>query len=831
MIEGLLERGPNGEYDELAEILRRAEETTNVADRFQQWARGRSADVVRTAEEALNRFMNEFLPNNISVVREFARDLLNVHLAAAYDYGDLEYHRLARDMFRRYGSLLFAVERLPQDDPDREVFVRKFRSYQKSAKLKTVGMLQYVLAWSSSNEFRQTSRYERQEDFDPNVVRIAEYSFLSKAAESVLALPASPLRDRFEAMLVAATQDPDSGLKYVRTIDGTRAVVFCRQMRDMARLFLKFREENYADILALPSSGREAGLFAAVYEIMLYVEESARSEAIIPFYDKRLDDILTANKNGMINLNVWMNLGRSWNMDAGVRAYPGQSLSRLTYASYAGQNPHRVVVNPAFRVWTTSNNAFPGIRRYKIAQETFTQDTQRSSIPTGYGKFAIHPAAGNSVFDTPGEDSANYILALDEYTDLESTQEDFMPWEWGRMAQHSEATSPTEGRYVGNVTRFEMDTGLFEINLNPDVGYDVKKTNDRMFNHYLFASISSALLILVPLLQGFTGFAFLAPALVFVPLAFMAMQAINFQNFFRHWREEGSVLMMLATGLKEVAEAFSYYVSMIPTFIKNRLLAANEAFKFNSTIKTLIFGSADRDTRMMGLSRIEWTAQGNQKMATGFRAGGVAGMALGAGLLAAALPAVGLISANLLWLGPVVAGFGGLAAILGTVIKYQHRTLNGKEVGPIPIPLTNVLGVAGIAAWLAGVFFTTSLGPVVTILYLLASIAALTGGNVYDTVTERIVDEDGTVHLRMRGQDHWAMFTDNPRALKVFLIALAAVVGLTFAPAAIPAAASAALHWLLYGVMFESIRRGAFSNIWHATKFTFKEIGRYLRDV
>ncbi|NLE64739.1 MAG: hypothetical protein GX606_02345 [Elusimicrobia bacterium] len=75
------------------------------------------------------------------------------------------------------------------------------------------------------------------------------------------------------------------------------------------------------------------------------------------------------------------------------------------------------------------------------------------------------------------------------------------------------------------------------------------------------------------------------------------------------------------------------------------------------------------------------------------------------------------------------------------------------------------------------------------------------------------------------------MFTDNPRALKVFLIALAAVVGLTFAPAAIPAAASAAVHWLLYGVMFESIRRGAFSNIWHATKFTFKEIGRYLRDV
>ena len=928
MITGLLaEEDGVAKYKDLCDILRDMEETDDVTSRFQQWAAARlagltpeqakaEAEVIRVAADAVVAFLNQFLPNSISVLQDMATDVLNVHLAAANSYADFKYKTQALAAFRKYGSLLEAFEKIGDDEAEFSHFKNNFRFYQKSAKLKTVGIPQLGLIWSSANEFRlinpkQEVPVEKQEDFNSGEINIADYKYVSMGLAAILKMKNDPLRKKFEEMLDAASQDPDSGIKFVKTKDGARSVVFCKEMRHAAKLFLRFRNENYADILGLPNGNADVKLLSDLYEMMQYVEESGRAEALIPVYDPRYDNLTPMNKNGQMNINLWMFHGRSWNMDAGVRTYPGQSLYRLTYAALVGQNPEIAVVNPAFRIWASSNNAFPGARRYKVAQETFTQDLQRSRefLGTFYGKAGVDTKVGNSIFDTPGEDSAGFIIGKAEYPYLIGTQEDWMGWEWQRPALHLESIGGfTEPRYTSNVTRYYMDTGLFELNLNSNIGYDVKLTNESMFNHYLYATLSTALLILLPALQGFSGFAFLAPALVFVPIAFLAMQAINFHNFHRHWREEGSVLTMLTSGMTDVVEAFSYYVHMIPSFIKTRLQASNETFKFALTVKNMIFGSMERLTRVLTYKRLDLAAATTERLQKVLGWVGGISMVGGVGILALSSLAI-ILSPNLIWLGPVVFVAGVLALLLGTVVKYRQRTgvvpikqlqdmgaskdamkgtlfdpenkngiweevsptdvrlklgsvikeddvrkaagnnfdkiwpllkslAEGRTTVPLSIPFEGVFGIAGIAGWLVGLFFTTSLGPLVTIPYLLASIAILTGSNVYDTFTTRVKvkkivngKEIELTKLRISGQNQWAMFTDHPAALSVFLGALLVVAGLSLAPAFAVPMVGYAIHWFLYGTMLVSIYKGAFSNITQAAKFTGKDAVRYTKDV
>jgi len=871
-----------------------------------------------------------------------------------------------------------------------------------------------------------------------------------------------------------------------------RPVVFCKDMKFMAKLFLDFRTENYKDVLALienykdslepienykdekalaaatkaalADATKDAGLFANVYELMMYVQQSASSEALIPFYDKRDDDIIPMNKNGGINLNAWQNLGRSWNMDAAVKMYPGQSIFRLTYAAYVGRAPEIVIVNPDMHIMSSSNNAFPGTRIYKIAQEAFSLALQlaRNGLLTFYGKGAILQPAGNAVFTTPGEDSANYILVMTQYPHLFSVMAPWLSWEWGRPSLLSESVHATEGRYVSNVTRFLMDIGLFEVYLNPNAGYDVKDTNDKMYNHYLFATITSILLMGMAGLQGFSGFAFLLPVLFFIPFTLLSMQAGNAMNLLRHWPQEGSVVGAVWAALKDIFGAFGYYVSMSTFWNKARWLANNGNFGFIQTVKTMIHGSLDRKGRFLKHDRLTSLVLKPDSIQKNMRGWGLGSFLTGAGVVAASLLGLGLL-VNFTWLGVTGMVVGALSMLVGTMFKYQHHQdarfqvnefvgslsnsvpllkklrapedkvtnikaavdwLNGsvepfeayarylkgngssefkagdlnmnlfrnslkngkksdvvllqelgirkddliklseqdlvgvlnkvlkmkdfylkvgeasyklldfemqnllkeaKEIAddkklpplsdqdllrlnralletiyfneirrisknkvhagvrvllpeyfvtldkkqmeglantgegqrlkraiisvlypeeaskmeplkdrlgltPIPMPFGNIINSLAIFGWILGFFATTSLGPLITLPYLLAGIALLTGANIYDAHTKQ-VEVDGLKKLRISGEKQWAMFTDKPYAWGIVGASVGVIAALSFIPATIiPAVIAIWGIRLAFLVAVFGLWKGI-SNVRESMNFMRKDIWRYIKEV
>ena len=1086
MIENLRSKLSDSFYDKFEAAINSVNDTDDVAGIFRKWAQDvistlgddRNDEAVRmisAAEHAISDFINEILPNNLSVVKTAAEDVLNVHLAAAWDYGDLEYYNAATEVFRTYRTLFKAYELIAaKAEHERTVsenlFYHKFGFYQKSALLKTNGILQFGLIWSGNWAFRMLEKFESPDAYTPSDwEQASSYQYISTGYSSF-----QDLKDEEGSTLVAdlkkalneeieeeIARNPGS-LLLVKKRDGKneKTVLWAREMRDFARVFLRFREKNYVKFLELANTqpgklGHMKNL-SEFYELMLYVEQSAASETLIPFYDPDQDDLVFNNKNGGINMNTWMNLGRSWNMDAGVRNYPGQAIYRLNYAAAVGRHPEIVIVNPAFRIWSSSRNGFPGTDAYAIGQHTFTQDFQRAfrGLTTFYGKGGVLQPAGNAFFDTPGEDSANYIMALSRYPHLVSTQFEWMTWEWGRPALLKESIIPTEGRYVQNVTRFVEDIGLQQMYSNPDVGYNVKLTNNYMFNHYMFASIASMLLIALPFLQGVSGFAYLAPGLIFfVPLSFIFMQSVNYMNFFRHWRETGSLLWGVLRGITQVKEAFWYYVSMLPSQTRARVAADNEEFKFTGTKKQMIHGYMTRETRMDEGSW-KWVPTRNERAHRVLRIlSGVSFFLLipstfMAGTVVATGPILLLLTGIVLWMLSLsiefsqetgistffpedldmksfiaklsfefqAADFQSLDKIeplliklgqsknnfndINTAVKWLNESIepfqqyidyiethgtaehiarllpddfvklslekleklaqdpkgqelkeeilrelypnetpvrrkkdvsdrilwgslaragknffdvlnteilrmadfhskvkglynkdllekeikeilvmaesgrslhysdirrlnrgileliyskeikeaarqkryNGVPFEPIPIPFDNIIGTAGILSWIAGVFLTTSGGPAVTILYLAASIAALTGYNAYHVFTKevdvkkngkRVLGADGKPlkKLQLYGKDGMAVFSDYPVDWMIFKIALGALL----VPAIVTMFGGVLVYpvlvnWLLLLILVGSARRGL-SNIWEALQITRDQIREYTSAV
>lgn len=820
MINNLLLRGPNGEYEELALLLRGLEETDDVTAAFMTWAKGRSPEVVQVAVEAINSFMNLLNPSNITMLKRHAEEVMHMHLAAAKSYGDLDYYDQARRVFDQYGSLAYAAENISDDDPQFGYFKKNFKHYQKSAKLKTTAMLQYVLVWSGENEFRRRGLYERQDDYELNDIDVSKYAYTSKAADSILNLKGSPLRDKFEAVLIAATADPESGVKYVRTKDGKRAVVFCREMRDLARIFLEFRKNNYNEILALPNN-REAALWVAIYEMMLYVEWSFRADSRIPFIDPMTDSPLTGNKNGVKGTVQFQEYDVSLNLDAYMASET--PLFNQSTADFVGQNPEVVIVNPALRIW----GLLPGTRAYAVAQEAFVE-LQRSMYTAFYGKALVRIVAANTFLSTPIEDTAAFMRALATYPFVRSIMSDGLRLLWGRPSQKRESVEGTEGRYSGNVTQGTKAPELFEMSIKPRVDLGYKFSFEKSFNHYMLAIFGLGLLAFVPGLQGFSALAFLKPAVFVVPLVFMAMHAINVPNIFLHRRTEGNVALALTTSTQDTVNYFPYYVSMTATAIKSFILSANNAFKFLSTVKTPVFGTLDRRTRLEEGAQLQLLVSNSGKMERSLRIGGLFGMGGGATLLTLSLFSV--ISPNLVWLGPVVAVVGGAAYVLSKVFKYRFKTINGKPVAPIPIPFDSLMFLGGNFSWAVGLVFSGVLGPIITIPYLLATWANMTGNNVNDVFTEKVEVEKGKFKLRISGKDNSKMLTENKQALKVCLGAMAALIGFAFLPVAIPVV-TYSVNLALCAIIAGAIYKGAFSNISEAFRYSIGKVLGWIKTI
>ena len=144
---------------------------------------------------------------------------------------------------------------------------------------------------------------------------------------------------------------------------------------------------------------------------------------------------------------------------------------------------------------------------------------------------------------TPGEDSASYLALQNVEPLYPSTQIDWFAFEWGRPMLLAESLAATETRYAFNVTRFILDRGTYALLHNKDVAYDIKLSHLILWSHYLLAPFVVVLIFTLPAFAPFSGFAFLKPAAYFIAVSYVLMEAINSNNFIRHWRQTGELLM------------------------------------------------------------------------------------------------------------------------------------------------------------------------------------------------------------------------------------------------------------------------------------------------
>ncbi|MFA6358717.1 MAG: hypothetical protein WCY09_08700, partial [Candidatus Omnitrophota bacterium] len=96
------------------------------------------------------------------------------------------------------------------------------------------------------------------------------------------------------------------------------------------------------------------------------VSTANENNVMFGLYDPKTDDIVNRNKNGGIGTNLWLMYPHSSNFDAHVRAYPGQNVWRLNWATLQGRNSDIAIINPMMKIWASSNFAFPGTRLYAI---------------------------------------------------------------------------------------------------------------------------------------------------------------------------------------------------------------------------------------------------------------------------------------------------------------------------------------------------------------------------------------------------------------------------------------------------------------------------------
>ena len=291
-------------------------------------------------------------------------------------------------------------------------------------------------------------------------------------------------------------------------------------------------------------------------------------------------------KNAQIANNLWLFYSYSVNYDAHVRSYPGQNIWRINWATLVSRNPHVAVVNPMMKIWASSNWAFPVTKLYSIAQEVWTSDVQRArrGALTAYGKMMIIPQM-ISVATPPGEDSEAFMYLQRSNPQYESTQIDWFVYEWGRPALLAESIVGTETRYGYNCTRMFSDRGSFEVLVNKDLTYDKKLSHLFLFLHYFGVIFAVALLIILPFISPFSAFAYLKPFIAFASLSYLFLEAINSNNFVRHWRQTGSFWVALAFAVRDIIIALPFYVFLLPFFLRGVWLAANEIFSFIRTQK------------------------------------------------------------------------------------------------------------------------------------------------------------------------------------------------------------------------------------------------------
>jgi hypothetical protein len=670
---GYLARTQKGSFDNILELIREAvkndeafqefkkalgdvDETTDFLDRFKEAvaAAGFNKDQIAKALELFERFLNESRPNNKVGVQSMGETLIEHHLYAASEYGDMDYHRAVLEMANSsYASLPLAYEALGDKERNGEeltalekVFYTRYNTYKKSIELKYKPIFQMAQIWVKMSRF---------EDKDTKTFKY-QMQILEKDWTRGDALE-QKYREAF------------AGSAFEVKVEGNKTFVIFSDLKDFADAVLKFRNDHYVQLLGTKLLSDMKDVIQMAYDI----KTCRDNDVYIPFYEKGLDNNVPYNKNGLIGINLWASYERMANYDAHVHSYKGQATHRILLQSWLSREPKYVIINPTFRIWSSSDDSFSGIRLYKISQETFTDDVLRSrrNLTSFYGKGFVWPTAADSMLVPPGEDSAAFFMLQRTYPDIVSTHIPWMVWEWGRPSLLAESMVGTEMRYTFNVTRFLLDPGQYEVFFNKKIGYDVKLTNMTFFLHYLSAPLAMVLLVAVPALQGFSAFAYLSPISTFIMYSFIFMEAINIHNLMRHLRTSGSFWWATCRTAKDIFLGFPYYVSMLTSFVKGAILAANDLFSFILSQKEGHLGQQIREhrfveTRMLGLKE------------------------------------------------SINGGF--------------FRTIMGKG----KLPLDGLVGMAGIGSWVFGALTNNPLAMSVTVFYLWASISFLTGTHILD---------------------------------------------------------------------------------------------------
>ncbi|MFC1592964.1 UTP--glucose-1-phosphate uridylyltransferase [Candidatus Omnitrophota bacterium] len=230
---------------------------------------------------------------------------------------------------------------------------------------------------------------------------------------------------------------------------------------------------------------------------------------------------------------------------------------------------------------------------------------------TFYGKGLGRPEVIITVFTPPGEDSAAFLTQQRTQPLWDSQQIDWFVFEWGRPSLLAESLVGTEMRYAFNVTRFMMDRSQFAVMYNKDLGFDKKLSHLFLWFHYFIAPFVLMLLIAIPFLSPFSAFAFLTPLTFFILVSFILMEAINTNNFLRHWRQTGNFWAACLLMAKDIIQAFPFYVFLIPHFFKGVWYASNEIFKFIRSEKDPLFKKWDRAQRYKEIMSVnKWSEKG-----------------------------------------------------------------------------------------------------------------------------------------------------------------------------------------------------------------------------
>src|SRR3989338_3386832 len=193
-----------------------------------------------------------------------------------------------------------------------------------------------------------------------------------------------------------------------------------------------------------------------------------------------------------------------------------------------------------------------------------------------------------ALFTPPAEDSES-IGAMQRTTNQRGvfyygTQIDFHAERWGRPTL-LDTIITTEMRYAFNVARMIFDRLFYGILFNPNIPFAVKLTHLFLFWHYFIAPFALVLLILLPGLSPISAFAYLKPLFFWVFTGTLLMEAINVNNFVRHWRQSGNFFAAVIFTLIDVVKALPMFVFLIPFFFRGLWLASNEIFEFIRTVK------------------------------------------------------------------------------------------------------------------------------------------------------------------------------------------------------------------------------------------------------